>query len=58
VAEAHGARGEADEAFEWLEKAWADRDAGLVHIKPSPHFRAVRGDPRWAQFLGRLNLEP
>ncbi|TMQ70096.1 MAG: tetratricopeptide repeat protein, partial [Candidatus Eisenbacteria bacterium] len=39
VAEAYGARGQADAAFAWLERALAQGDSGLVHIKPSPHFR-------------------
>ncbi|HET7498771.1 MAG TPA: protein kinase [Candidatus Eisenbacteria bacterium] len=57
VAEAHGACGHADEAFAWLERAFERRDSGLMHIKPSPHFRSVRSDPRWGAFLKKLGLE-
>lgn len=56
VAETHGALGHADAAFEWLERALARRDSGLMHIKPSPHFRSVRSDPRWAAFLKKLGM--
>jgi tetratricopeptide (TPR) repeat protein len=56
VAEAYGTRGEVDSAFEWLERALGERDAGLTHIKPNPHFRALRHDPRWPVFLAKLGL--
>jgi hypothetical protein len=32
-------RGEADEAFEWLERAYEQRDAGLPEIKTDPLFK-------------------
>jgi serine/threonine-protein kinase len=56
VAEAHGARGEADAAFEWLERAYAQRDAGLPYVKPDPLFRSLHGDPRWDRFLAKMGL--
>ena len=43
VAEVYGARGEADKAFEWLEKTYADRDPGLSYMKMDPN---ARQDPR------------
>jgi hypothetical protein len=33
IAEVYGFRGEADRAFEWLERAYAQRDIGLTYIK-------------------------
>ena len=30
IAEVHAVRGEADAAFEWLERAYAQRDSGLA----------------------------
>ncbi len=56
IAEAHAFRGEVDEAFTWLEHAYAQRDAGLSEIKPNRFFRPYHGDPRWAAFLLKMGL--
>jgi TolB-like protein/Tfp pilus assembly protein PilF len=54
--------GEKDEAFEWLEKAYADRDLGgqtfTIGIKADPHFDPLRSDPRFQDLLRRMNLQP
>jgi tetratricopeptide (TPR) repeat protein len=47
ISEVYAARGEADAAFEWLERAYEQRDGGLVEMKTEPSFRSVREDPRW-----------
>jgi TolB-like protein/Tfp pilus assembly protein PilF len=57
IAEVHAARGEADAAFEWLERAYAQRDPGLAEMRPSPRFRSLHGDPRWSAFLKKFGLE-
>jgi TolB-like protein/Tfp pilus assembly protein PilF len=56
VAEVHGARAETDSAFEWLERAYAQRDPGLNDISFSPWLRSLHADPRWVPMLRRLNL--
>jgi tetratricopeptide (TPR) repeat protein len=56
VAEAHGTRGEADQVFEWLERAAKAHDSALAHIKPNPHFRSVHADPRWPVILAKLGV--
>jgi serine/threonine protein kinase len=56
IAEVYAARGEVNEAFEWLERAYAQQDGGLVEMKPEPVFRSLHGDPRWATFLKRIGL--
>lgn len=57
IAEVHGARGEVDQAFVWLERAYAQRDPGLAGAKASPRLRSLRGDPRWEVFLRKMGLE-
>jgi tetratricopeptide (TPR) repeat protein len=57
IAEVHGTRGEADAAFEWLERAHAQRDSGLTEMMPSPRFRPLHGDPRWGAFLEKMGFE-
>ena len=53
---AHAAVGELDEAFEWLEKAWAIRDQWLVFLKVDPRFDPLRADPRFAAMARRVGL--
>ena len=48
--------GQADRAFEWLERADAQRDPGLVEIKAEILLRNVHGDPRWSAFLEKMGL--
>lgn len=53
----HGARDEADAAFEWLERAYAQRDSGLAWLRTSLYFRSLHDDPRWGGFLKKMGLE-
>lgn len=48
IAMAHAARGEADQTFEWLERAWASRDSSIAFVRGHAVFRALHTDPRWA----------
>jgi eukaryotic-like serine/threonine-protein kinase len=48
--------GEADAAFERLERAYAIRDRGMVWIKVAPRLDPLRGDPRFDALLRRMNL--
>ena len=57
VAEVYGARGEADAAFQWLDRAYAQRDPGLADVKPSPHLRSLQAGPRWRVFLEKVGLD-
>ena len=57
IAEVHAARGDADAAFEWLERAYVQRDGGVTETKVSPYFRPLHGDARWSLFLRRLRLD-
>ena len=57
IADVFAARGEADAAFEWLERAYAQRDGGLAAVKISPRSRSLHGDPRWRAFLKKMGFE-
>jgi TolB-like protein/Flp pilus assembly protein TadD len=56
IAESMAFRGEIDEAFAWLERAYADRDPGLSNTAMDPLFDSLHGDPRWAAFLRKMDL--
>jgi TolB-like protein/DNA-binding SARP family transcriptional activator/Flp pilus assembly protein TadD len=50
--------GDAEEAFRWLTKAYAGRDAFLHSIRTIPAFDGLRSDPRWGKLLRRMGLSP
>jgi serine/threonine-protein kinase len=49
--------GHKDKAFEWLEKAYEDRDDMIVYLKADPDFDPVSSDPRYKTLLKKMNLE-
>jgi TolB-like protein/tetratricopeptide (TPR) repeat protein len=57
VAWVHGWRDEADQAFAWLERAYAQRDSGIMLLKVDPFLRNLHGDPRWPALLKKARLE-
>jgi serine/threonine-protein kinase len=48
--------GERDKAFEWLDRSYAQRDAGLPYLMSDPLVAKLRDDPRYAAMLKRMNL--
>jgi Tfp pilus assembly protein PilF len=56
IADVHAFRGEADLAFEWLERAYTQRDGGLSDIKADRFLRVLADDPRYKAFLRKLKL--
>jgi hypothetical protein len=42
IAQVYAYRGESDKAFEWLERAYKQRDPGLPEIKGNPLFKKLR----------------
>jgi len=49
--------GELDKAFEWLEKAYVERDGNLIYITAPTPFDAFSPDPRYQQLLQKMGLE-
>ena len=49
-------RNQTDEAFEWLDRAYAQRDPGLMSTKVEPLLKSLHNDPRFAALLKKLNL--
>ena len=56
IAFIHAALGEKDRAFEWLEKAYQQRDKGLRYLKIDHCLDPLRSDPRFRDLLRRVNF--
>jgi TolB-like protein/DNA-binding winged helix-turn-helix (wHTH) protein/Flp pilus assembly protein TadD len=56
IAEVYAYRGETDKAFEWLDRAYRQRDPGTPELKTNPLMRSLRPDPRYAQLLKKMRL--
>src|SRR5262245_61414685 len=58
VACVHAVRGELDEAFAWLDKAYARHDPNLTWLKSYTDLSNLRRDPRWPPLLRKMRLTP
>jgi TolB-like protein/DNA-binding winged helix-turn-helix (wHTH) protein/Tfp pilus assembly protein PilF len=56
IAEVYAFRSESDKSFEWLERAYKQRDSGLPDIKVDPVFSSLRRDARYTELLKQLRL--
>jgi tetratricopeptide (TPR) repeat protein len=56
IAATHAIRGEAEAAFEWLERAYSQRDAGLGDVRSEPAFASLHTDRRWGAFVKKMGL--
>jgi len=56
IAEVYAFRREVDKAFEWLERAYAQRDGGLTEMKGDPFLKNLEADPRYKAFLEKMRL--
>jgi TolB-like protein/Flp pilus assembly protein TadD len=59
IAVLHALRGETDQAFLWLDRAYEQRNAGLIgtpSINIDPDLKSLRGDPRFKAFLRKMKL--
>ncbi|GAH45627.1 unnamed protein product, partial [marine sediment metagenome] len=48
--------GEMDKAFQWMEKAYEQRDSWFPYLKMGPPFDILRDDPRYQDLLRRMNF--
>lgn len=56
IAEIFAYRGKPDEAFAWLDRAFAQRDGGMADLKNNPLLKPLEGDPRHAALFKRMRL--
>jgi TolB-like protein/class 3 adenylate cyclase/Tfp pilus assembly protein PilF len=58
IATVYAALGEKDEAFRWLDRAFDEHSASAVSFTSHPEFRPLRSDPRFADLLRRMGIDP
>jgi DNA-binding winged helix-turn-helix (wHTH) protein/TolB-like protein/Tfp pilus assembly protein PilF len=56
IALVYNGLGKSDEALAWLERAYAQRDQGMVFLKVDPKWNDLRSDPRFQDLLRRVGL--
>jgi len=56
IAEVYAFRNQSDEAFEWLDRAYSQRNSGLIVTKVDPLLKNLHHDPRYAALLKKLNF--
>jgi adenylate cyclase len=54
----HFLLGDADKGFEWLERAYGERDGNLNGLAVDYELDSVRGDPRYLALARKINLLP
>jgi serine/threonine protein kinase/Tfp pilus assembly protein PilF len=56
IAEIYCFQGETDKAFEWLERAYKQRDSGLAELKGDPLLSKLENDLRYHDLLNKMKL--
>jgi len=56
IATVYAFRNQRDEAFQWLDRAYAQRDGGLTFLKIDPLLKNLHSDPRYTAFLKKIHL--
>jgi|ERR1017187_17136 serine/threonine-protein kinase len=59
IAGLHALRGDRDQAFSWMERAYQQHDSIIIGMPPitvDPDMKNLHGDPRWEAFLRKMKL--
>ena len=56
MAEIFAQLGEAEKAFEWLEKGFQERTYTMMYLKVAPNLDSLRSDSRFANLLRRIGV--
>ena len=57
TAAVHAALGDEDRTFEWLNRAWEDRDTWMAFLGVDPIWDEIRSDERFVRLVKRVGLE-
>jgi tetratricopeptide (TPR) repeat protein len=56
IAQVYALRNDPDKVFEWLDRAWSNRDAGISGLLYDPFLLRYRDDPRFVAFCKKVGL--
>ncbi len=56
IAQAYAYRGQNDLAFQWLERAYRQRDSGISFLRAELTLENLHNDARWPVFLAKVGL--
>lgn len=56
IAEVYALRGDANATFQWLDRAWTERDPGVQQLLYDPFILHFKDDPRFAAFCRKVGL--
>lgn len=56
IAAIYAWRGGNDEAFEWLDRAYQQRDAGMARLRYDPTLASLHDDPRFAALVKKMQF--
>lgn len=56
IAAVYAGLGEKERAFQWLEKAYQERDEGLIYLNVAPPWGRLKSDARFASLVRRVGL--
>ena len=56
IAEIYAFSGANDQAFEWLDRAWRQRDGGMSELLGNYFLSGLENDARWQELLARMGL--
>jgi TolB-like protein/cytochrome c-type biogenesis protein CcmH/NrfG len=56
IAQIHAFRGELDQSFAWLARAYIQRETNCGTVELDPLLKSLRSDPRYKAFLKKMNL--
>lgn len=56
IAEVYALRNDAKSTFEWLDRAWNNRDQGIRYLLFDRLILRYKGDPRFAAFCRKVGL--
>jgi hypothetical protein len=56
IAEVYALRNDAKATFEWLDRAWSNRDPGMLMLLYDPFILRFKDDPRFTAFCRKVGL--
>ena len=56
IAQVYAVRDDAKATFEWLDRAWSNRDGGIQELLYDPFILRYKDDPRFAAFCRKVGL--